>query len=239
MDRRIGREGASGWVICSQRRQDFFWRATSTSFSFAAIRSRISADILAEQAQGAAALRAVLARVEHDALARGLGRDKGLAAAQLGRSWNLGRRRVRSSFHRLLFGGHFVCVAGLGHPEVLERQFQLLDLALDLLRAGAVPLPLEPGNLQTKRLDQSLMRTQRGFYRCDVTPQPRDRPLSRRSALLRGDKGCLRCGVFRQQCHDHRLQGGWVVGQSGGASRHAPAYHGNAKKPINKGISVP
>jgi hypothetical protein len=42
IQRGIGREGAGGWAIFSQRRQDFFSRAISTTFSLAVISSRIS-----------------------------------------------------------------------------------------------------------------------------------------------------------------------------------------------------
>lgn len=40
--RGIGRDGAGGWAIFSQRRQDFFSRAISITFSLAVISSRIS-----------------------------------------------------------------------------------------------------------------------------------------------------------------------------------------------------
>ena len=123
---------------------------------FAAIRSRISltsspirrrgAPQCGQSSPGSSTIRA-----------RGVsGVTRGLR--RRGRGGSLGRGG--GGLCRVLLRGHLVEGTGLGDPEVLERQFQLLDLAGDLLRTGAELLPLQPGDLQAERLDQSLVRAE-------------------------------------------------------------------------------
>lgn len=85
------------------------------------------ADVLADQAQGAAAFRAIITGVQHDAFARRALYHQGLAA-------------TRSAGHRSLFVcAEFGVVIGCnradrrrpGNLQMLQRQFQLFDLPLD------------------------------------------------------------------------------------------------------------
>ena len=151
------------------------------------------ADVLADHTQIAAAVRAAVAGIEFTAFARGCVGDAGTAARfpavifvcdriVLVRDAILGRPGV-----------------GLGHRhlQILEGQFELFDLALDLFRALPEGLLLQLGDPHTQRLDQQVVCPQRG----------RD----------------LR--IFRPQGNDHRLQNGGIVGQIRGGSRHAHVYH--------------
>ena len=54
------------------------------------------------------------------------------------------------------------CDFGRGNQQVFQRQFQLLDLALDLLRGLAEDLLLQLGDAQPQGLDQRIMGAQRG-----------------------------------------------------------------------------
>jgi hypothetical protein len=81
--------------------------------------------------------------------------------------------------------------------QVLERQFALFDLALDLFRALSEGLLLQLRNPHPQRLDQQIMGTQGG----------RD--------LL----------VFGLQGHDHRLQNRGIIRQTRCGGRHARVYH--------------
>jgi hypothetical protein len=69
--------------------------------------------------------------------------------------------------------------------EPLKSEFELLDLAGDLLRRGAKLLLLEPGDLDPKRLDEGLIGSCRGGQLLDL--------------------GLL--------CGDDRAQGANVIGQ--------------------------
>ena len=101
--------------------------------------------VLADQPQRAAAIGATLAGVEDDDLARRVGRDPWLAAAA---------RRQKLLNCRLIGGlviGRRVALrrrigGRTSHLEPLESEFQLRDLAVDLLRARPVSLPLQPGD---------------------------------------------------------------------------------------------
>lgn len=93
------------------------------------------------------------------------------------------------------------CDFGSHDQQVFQRQFQLLDLALDLLRGLAEDLLLQLGDAQPQGLDQRIMGAQRG----------RD----------------LR--VFRLQGGDQRLQKRWIIRKSLGHIRHAPRYRRSAR----------
>ncbi len=80
--------------------------------------------------------------------------------------------------------------------EALERELQLLDLSLDLLRARSEPLLLQARDGDLERLDQRLVG-----------------PVGRRDA---GDLPMLG--------KDDRLQGGGVLGQRVDVDLHAAAY---------------
>ena len=116
------------------------------------------ADVLADQAQGAAAFRAVVAGVQHDAFTRRACRDQGLATT----------RRVRGC--GLFFSTQFDIIIGCnradrcrpGNLQILQCQFKLFDIALDTFRAGAKLLLLQPCDLDLQRLDQRLMGAQGG-----------------------------------------------------------------------------
>ena len=70
----------------------------------------------------------------------------------------LGRRR--SLFQGLVLLGRRVVSLRRGDHQVLERQLELFDLALDLLRAGAELLLLELGNPDAQRLHEQIMGAQ-------------------------------------------------------------------------------
>jgi hypothetical protein len=111
------------------------------------------ADVLTHRAQIATAVRAAVAGIEFTAFARGCVGDAGTAARfpavifvcdriVLVRDAILGRPGV-----------------GLGHrhPQILEGQFELFDLALDLFRALPEGLLLQLGDPHTQRLDQQVV----------------------------------------------------------------------------------
>ena len=83
------------------------------------------ADVLTNKTQGAAAVRAIFAGVQHDAFTRRAFRDQGLAAA-----WRVGGGG-------LFFSTQFGVVIGCnpadrcrpGNLQILQRQFKLFDLA--------------------------------------------------------------------------------------------------------------
>jgi hypothetical protein len=98
--------------------------------------------VLADQPQHAAAIGAALAGVEGDDLARRVGEIRGLPRRR-GGSAALPPHRRRLVIGRLValrrrIGGR------TGHLEPLEGELQLRDLAVDLLRARPVSLPLQP-----------------------------------------------------------------------------------------------
>lgn len=77
---------------------------------------------------------------------------------------------------------------GLCHLKILQRQFQLFDLAFDLFRAGTKLLFLQLGNPDAQRLNHKIMRAQCGRH------------------LL----------IFRLQLGNHRLQNGGIIGKRNG-----------------------
>ena len=82
---------------------------------------------------------------------------------------------------------------GHRHLEIFERQLQLLDLPLDLLRARPELLPLELGDADPERLDQRLVGPHRRRH-----PQGL-RPLREDDLLERG--GVVRQGIGRRNHH--------------------------------------
>jgi hypothetical protein len=151
------------------------------------------ADVFSHDPELATAVVAALAGVEGAALARSGVGHAGLAARRLGRRGLFGARRL---------DGIGLVVRrdrglGRGDLQILERQLQLFDLALDLLRGLAEGLLLQPRDPHPERLDQQIMGAQR------------DRHLR----------------VLRLKRRDHRLQGDGVIGQRSGFRRHAHGYH--------------
>lgn len=120
-------------------------------------------NVLADQPQHTAAIGTAPTRVKDNRLPRRIGGDAGLAAAA-GRDAFVGLGLIRNRTTRIVrparlwprVGG------GTGHLEAFEGEFQLLDLALDLLGACPVLLPLQPGDADLERLDQRLV----GPVRC-------------------------------------------------------------------------
>ena len=154
------------------------------------------ADILAHHAQIAATVRTAGARIKLAALPQGFIRDT-RAAAQGGCGGLLWRRLVR----RFVDGG--LITLGHGDQQIFERQFQLLNLALDLFRGFAEGQFLQLGDPQAKGLNQLVVDPQRG----------------RHLGVLRLDPG-----IFHLQSRDHRLQNGGIIWQIFGMFRHAPDY---------------
>ncbi len=149
-------------------------------------------DVLADQAQYAAAIGAALTGIEHDGLARRVIGDAGLAAPSrrdaVGRGGPVGRRLL--GFRGVRFGRRID--GGAGGLEAFEREFQLFDLALDLLRARAEALLLEPGDGEPECLHQRLV----------------------------GAVGSRHPGILRPQAQHHRLQSRGVFGEGAGLVRH-------------------
>ena len=122
------------------------------------------ADILTDQTQGAAAVRAILTGVQHDALAGCALSHQGLPAA-------------RSAGHRHLFfcaafgvviGSHRADRCRRGNLQMLQRQFKLFYRALDTVRAGAELLLLKACDLDLQRLNQRLMGAKGGRHLRDI-----------------------------------------------------------------------
>ena len=159
------------------------------------------AHILADEAQVAAAIRAAGAGVELAALARGRVRHARTAA---GRAVG---RIIRGRRWRLI-GGAFIDGArgslGGGDQQILQRQLELFDLALDLLGGLAEGLLLQLRDAQPQRLDQ----------------------------LVMGADGRRHLRVLRLQGGDHRPQQGRIFGKACGVTRHAAEYHGAAGSTI-------
>ena len=124
-------------------------------------------DVLADQPQRAAAIGAALAGVEDDALARCVGGDPRLAASA-GRQALLRCRRVGGGIIGRLVALRCRIGGRTRHLEALERQFQLRDLAVDLLRARTVSLPLQPGDGELECLDQRLVGAVRRLHPGDL-----------------------------------------------------------------------
>jgi hypothetical protein len=159
------------------------------------------AHVLAHEAQVAAAIRAAAAGVELAPLARGGCRHTG-AAARLADFAVIGRA-LRDGIRLLVVrrgGGAF----GAGDEQILERQLELFDLALDLLRGLAEGLLLELRDPHLQRLDEQVMRPDRRRH----------------------------LGVFRLQGGDHRLQNSGIFGKDGRVARHATTYHARSGSTI-------
>ncbi len=134
------------------------------------------ADILAHQAQITAAIGAATAEFKLLPLARrGLGYPRTAARRARGsvvRGLKTALFKVAVRDHPLAFGGH--------DQQILQRQFQLLDLALDPFRRLAEDLFLQLGNAQPQGLDQRVMRAQRGRDLGAFQPQGGDQRLQKR-----------------------------------------------------------
>ena len=118
------------------------------------------ADIFADDAQVAAAVGTGLPRIELATLARRALGDAGAAALGfLGCALGLLGRR-RPLFQGLVLFGRRVVGFRRGHPQVLERQFELLDLALDLFGAGSEGLLLELRDPDPQRLHEEIVGAQ-------------------------------------------------------------------------------
>ncbi len=135
----IGRLGAGSCTIFSQRRQDFLSRAICRTVSYATTRSRISLMSSPTSRRSPPAIRAAAARVNLAPRAGWPRRhvDGGAACARPFRRrshWTPCRSRSRRRGGGIFRGGD---------QQILEGQFQLFDLALDLLRRLAEGLLLE------------------------------------------------------------------------------------------------
>ena len=114
-------------------------------------------DVLAALAErAAAAIRADRRRLVAHLLARQMRWRElpGRAFGRDGRGNGRGRGRTR-------------CRLGQGRLAVLEREFQLGDRPVELLRRGAEPGPLQRGELGLQPVDQRVARAQRGGLRPD------------------------------------------------------------------------
>ena len=141
------------------------------------------ADILAHHPQVTATIGAAAARIKLLPLARRAVRDPGAAAR-----WTIGDLAggSRSQGTIVLTVIHDRCPAlRRGDQQILQRQFQLLDLSLDFFRGLAEDLLLQLGDAQPQCLDQLVMRAKRGRHP----------------------------GILRLQGGDHRLQKGGVFGK--------------------------
>lgn len=152
MPRGIGRGGAGVCTMRSQSRQDFFGRWISTTFSLAAMKSRISATSSptsrSTPPQRSPGSSTMVSRGASCAMC-------GWLAAAAGRD-ALFRRRGIGDLVLRRFGSR-IGGGGGRRLEVFEGELQLLDLALDLLRTRPVLLLLQPGDGDLERLDQRLV----------------------------------------------------------------------------------
>jgi hypothetical protein len=153
------------------------------------------ADILAHHAQIAAAIGAAPAGVELLPLARRAVGDPRAAPGGAIRA-PIGRWRFRRVIALIVSQGRSLAFDGRDQ-QILQRQFQLLDLALDLFLGLAEHLLLQLGDAQPQGLDQ----------------------------LVVGAQGGRDLRVFRLQCRDQRLQQRRIIGKDQGHSRHASDHH--------------
>ena len=76
-------------------------------------------------------------------------------------------------FGGIQFGGRRAVSRGGSHFDIFQRQLKLFDLPLDLLRAGAELLLLQPGNADLQRLNQRVEGLLRGGQPRDLIPPGR------------------------------------------------------------------
>ena len=143
------------------------------------------ADILAHNPQIAAAVSAACAGIKLTTFAGGRIRDT-LATVQRGR-----RDIARGRFVLAFVDGRFITL-GHGQQQVFKRQFQLLDLAFDLLGGLAESQLLQLGDPQAEGLNQLVVDPQRDYHLSVLAPN---------------------AGVYRLQSSDHRFQNSGVVGK--------------------------
>ena len=158
------------------------------------------ADIFAHKTQVATAIRTAGPGVKLAALARRGVRHTGTTAGFAFSGLIVGGcRRITVGSLRRSSGALSRC-----DQQVFQREFQLFNLALDLLRGFAERLLLQPDDAQPQALDQLIMRLQRRRY--------------------------LR--IFRPQGDDHSLQQGGIVRKILGIVRHGPDYHKSGGRAI-------
>jgi hypothetical protein len=117
--------------------------------------------VLANQPQRAAAVGTTAAGIEYDPLADHVAGQAGLAAPARDRTLRGGGRLVVRLFEARVGRGPF-------DLEPFQSEFELLDLAGDLLGRGTKLLLLEPGDLNPERLDQGLKGSRRGGQLVDL-----------------------------------------------------------------------
>ena len=158
------------------------------------------ADIFAHKTQVATAIRTAGPGVKLAALARRGVRHTGTTAGFAFSGLIVGGcRRITVGSLRRSSGALSRC-----DQQVFQREFQLFNLALDLLRGFAESLLLQFCDAQPQGLDQLI-----------VGPDCRRHP---RILCLKGS--------------DHRLQKRGVFGQDCGITRHAADYHKSAEHAI-------
>ena len=111
-------------------------------------------DVLADHAQATTAIGTRITGIELAALTRRILGDAWTATRSLFRreSGLLGRRQVL--VRDLGFFKRRIARLRLGHHQIFERQFELLDLARDLLRAGAKLQLLQLRDPDPQRLNE-------------------------------------------------------------------------------------
>ena len=117
------------------------------------------AGVLAYKTKVATAVRTVIAGIEFPPLALGRVGNARTASGL----WHI--RAVDGGCRRVFFGGNLINWLGFAfcdrNQQILQSKFQLLDLALDLLRGFAEGLLPELGDPQPQGLDQLVMGAQR------------------------------------------------------------------------------
>jgi hypothetical protein len=183
--------------------------------------------VLADQPQHTAAIGAVRAGIKGDALARCVRRDTRLAATAGWQKLRRCRRVGGGSIGRLVALRRRVR-GRTGHLEALEGELQLRDLAVDLLRARPVLLPLQPGDGELECLDQRLVGPARRLHPDDLL-------------LLREDDRLQGGGVVRQaveaDLHVENLPGGTPLHQPYPAD--LARYSGDARGRCRPGRAAP
>jgi len=210
MLRGIGRLGAGSCTIRSQVRRDRKrprWGVSPTNagllhpgdldhLDLGCDHVEQFADVLADHAKSAAAVRAGIAGIQLTALARRILRDAGPAARRLlWRGFRLFDRRRALLQNLVFFGRRGVRLRG-GHHQVFERQVELFDIAFDLFGAGPELLLLEPGDPDASRQRRAFSATPgRGDHGPSAWPtssrsRPARRSSRRRPRRRRRRRGC-------------------------------------------------